>query len=372
MKYYLIAGEASGDLHGAALMREIKKLDAQANFRIWGGDLMAAEGGDMVSHIAERAYMGFKEIVTHLPQVFTNIYKCRRDILKYKPDKVVFIDYAGFNLRIAPRIKKSGIETHFFISPKIWAWNEGRVKIIKRCIDRMYTIFPFEMEFYRKHGYDNAYYVGNPLKDHISDFKPEANFREIAGLDDRPVVALLAGSRRQEIESILPIMLSVCSYFPEFQFVIAGAPSISADFYQKFINDESVKIVNNQTYNLLSISHAALVTSGTATLETALFGIPQVVCYKTAEVNYYLAKTLIKVKYISLVNLIMEKEIVKELIQEDLNYLRLRAELDKILHGSKNRKVLLDEYHRLQQILGPKGATRKAAQLIVKKINKKK
>lgn len=364
MKYYLIAGEASGDLHGASLMKEIKLLDAQAEFRFWGGDLMAAEGGTMVSHYKERAYMGFFEIIKHLPQVFMNISKCKKDILEYRPDKVIFIDYAGFNLRIAPFVHSKGIETHFFISPKLWAWNEKRVTKVKKCIDRMYTIFPFETEFYEKHQYSQSLYVGNPLKDYILKFKANPDFREQNGLDERPVVAILPGSRTQEIERMLPIMLTVCSYFPEYQFVIAGAPNFNEQYYKDYLLDEEVTVVYGNTYELLKISQAALVTSGTATLETALFGVPQVVCYKTGAFNYFLAKRLIKLKFISLVNLIMDKEIVKELIQDDLTYLQLRAELDKILHGSKNRKLLLDDYHHLQETLGPVGACKRTANAI--------
>ena len=369
MKYYLIAGEASGDLHGAGLMREIKKIDTLAEFRFWGGDLMEAEGGTQVNHYKERSYMGFIEILSHLPQVFTNISKCKKDIAQFAPDKVIFIDYAGFNMRIAPFVKALGIETHFFISPKIWAWNVKRVEKIKKHIDRMYTIFPFEVDFYLKYGYDKAVYVGNPLKDHINAFKINPDFKTQHDLDDRPIVSILAGSRNQEIDRMLPIMLSVCNYYPEYQFVIAAAPSYHSEYYKKFINDEPVKLIYNQTYDLLAVSHAAMVTSGTATLETALFGVPQVVCYKTSSINYYFAKRLIKVKFISLVNLIMDREVVKELIQDDLNYLILRAELDKILHGSKNRKILLDDYNHLQNVLGSKGASKKTAQYICKPIN---
>lgn len=364
MKYYLIAGEASGDLHGASLMKALKSLDPSAEFRFWGGDLMAVEGGTLVSHYKERAYMGFFEILKNLPQVFLNISKCKRDILEYNPDKVIFIDYAGFNLRVAPFVHRKGIETHFYISPKLWAWNEKRVNLVKKCIDRMYTIFPFETEFYENHNYDHSIYVGNPLKDYILNFKGNPDFRQLNGLDERPVIALLPGSRNQEIERMLPIMLTVCSYFQEYQFVIAGAPNYSEQYYKEYLLDDEVKVIYGNTYELLKISQAALVTSGTATLETALFGVPQVVCYKTGSLNYFLAKRLIKVKYISLVNLIMNKEIVKELIQDDLNYLQLRAELDKILHGSKNRKLLLEEYHKLQETLGPVGASKRTAQAI--------
>lgn len=366
MKYYLIAGEASGDLHGASLMKELKKVDPKAEFRFWGGDLMAAEGGTLVSHFKDRSCMGFFEILTHLPQVFLNISKCKEDIADYKPDKVIFIDYAGFNLRIAPFVHKKEIETHFYISPKLWAWNEKRVNKVKACIDRMYTIFPFETEFYQKHQYEKVLYVGNPLKDYILDFKADPEFKNKHGLDERPVIALVPGSRNQEIERMLPIMLTVCSYFPEYQFVIAGAPNYNEQYYKGYLLDEEVKVVYGDTYELLKISQAALVTSGTATLETALFEVPQVVCYKTGSLNYFLAKRLIKVKYISLVNLIMDKEVVKELIQDDLNYLQLRAELDKILHGSKNRKLLLDEYHQLKEVLGPKGASKRTAIAIYK------
>ncbi len=364
MKYYLIAGEASGDLHGAGLMKALQKIDPQAEFRFWGGDLMEAAGGTLVSHYKDRAYMGFFEIIVKLPQILRNIAKCKRDIAAYKPDKLILIDYAGFNLRMAAFGHKLGLQTHFYISPKIWAWKESRVKKIIQSVDQLYCIFPFEIPFFHKHHYFKAHYVGNPLKDHIHNFKANPEFRSEVGLDHRPVIALLPGSRNQEIEKILPIMLSIYSYFPEYQFVIAGAPSYGTDYYKKYLMGDDVKIVFGKTYELLKISTAALVTSGTATLETALFHVPLVVCYKTSSFNYSLAKRLIKVKYISLVNLIMDKEIVKELIQDDLNYLQLRAELDKILHGSKNRKMLLDNYQLLDSVLGSRGASRKTANLI--------
>jgi lipid-A-disaccharide synthase len=367
MKYYLIAGEASGDMHGAGLMHEIKKIDPTAQFRFWGGDLMMAEGGELVCHYKERAVMGFWEVLKNLPKVWRNIWRCKADMSVWKPDKVIFIDYAGFNLRIAPFAKSQGFETHYYISPKIWAWNTKRVGQIKKYIDKVYSIFPFEVSFYQKYGYENAIYVGNPLKDYISLFQPNPNFLVENNLDARPVIALLPGSRNQEIEKILPVMLSVCPNYPEYQFVVAGAPSYEEHYYRELAPDNTFKIVFNQTYNLLNISHAAMVTSGTATLETALFHVPQVVCYKTSDITYRIAKMLAKVEYISLVNLIMEREIVKELIQDELQHLVLRAELDKILQGSKNRKILLEAYDQMQQMLGENGAATHTAQCIVNK-----
>lgn len=369
MKYYLIAGEASGDLHGANLMKSILKEDPDAEFRFWGGDLMSAVGGTLVKHYKELAFMGFIEVLFNLSTILKNIKTCKKDITDFQPDALIFIDYPGFNLRIAKWAKEQGFKTHYYISPQIWAWKEGRIKGIKKCIDAMYVILPFEKSFYEdKHKFP-VHFVGHPLIDAIGQHKlmlPEA-FKEKNGLDDRPIIAILPGSRKQEIRKMLEVMLSVVDDFPKYQFIIAGAPSQDASFYAPFIKKEGVHLVMNQTYDLLSHSNAALVTSGTATLETALFKIPEVVCYKGNAISYQIAKKVIKVDFISLVNLIMGKEVVKELIQNDFNPERLKEELTHIT-DDYNRAVLFLDYYDLEKKLGGKGASDNTAQLIVKAI----
>ena len=321
MKYYIIAGEASGDLHAANLMKALKKKDPQADFRFWGGDLMQDVGGTMVKNYKELAFMGFIEVVMNLRTILKNITLCKKDITNYNPDVIIFVDYPGFNLRIAKWAKTEGYKTHYYISPQIWAWKEGRIKDIKRDVDAMYVILPFEKEFYEdKHNFP-VHFVGHPLIDAIvqkqlinpSDFKAEFN------LDNRPIIALLPGSRKQEISKMLEVMLSVTKDFKDYQFVIAGAPSQDAAFYSKFTKKQNVNLVMNRTYDILSLATAALVTSGTATLETALFKVPEVVCYKGSTISYQIAKRVINLEYISLVNLIMDKPVVKELIQGDYN-----------------------------------------------------
>ncbi|NND64147.1 MAG: lipid-A-disaccharide synthase [Flavobacteriaceae bacterium] len=366
MKYYLIAGEASGDLHGANLMAALKKEDASASFRFWGGDLMATEGGTMVKHYRELAFMGFIEVLFNLRTILKNISLCKRDILEYQPDIIIFIDYPGFNLRIAKWAKPKGIPTHYYISPQIWAWKEGRIKAIKRDVDAMYVILPFEKDFYeKKHGFPVSF-VGHPLIDAISkrDQVDPENFRKENRLDNRPIIALLPGSRKQEVSKMLEIMLSVTSEFENYQFVIAGAPSLEKEFYDQFTDINNVHLILNKTYDLLSLSTAALVTSGTATLETALYKVPQVVCYKGNRVSYEIAKRVIKLKYISLVNLILDKPAVTELIQAELNTKRLSEELYKIL-DEYHRAVLFLDYYDLENLLGGKGASEKTAKLIV-------
>ncbi|HYG15108.1 MAG TPA: lipid-A-disaccharide synthase [Bacteroidia bacterium] len=367
MKYYLVAGEASGDLHGANLMRELKKLDPQAEFRFWGGDLMQAQGGEMVSHYKERAYMGFLEVVKHLGTILGFIKQCKQDIFDWKPDVLILIDYPGFNLRIAEFAKQHGIPVHYYISPQIWAWKENRVKQIKRFVDEMYVILPFEESFYNKWEY-KVHFVGHPLLDALKDFKPEPHFKLHHGLDHRPVIALLPGSRKQELTKMLGEMLKVIPYFPKHQFVIAGAPSQPVEFYESLIPQEiknSVKIISNKTYDLLSIAEAALVTSGTATLETALFEVPEVVCYKGSQVSYLIAKQLVKnIKYISLVNLVMDRELVRELIQSDMTAANLKTELAAIIEGGSKRPAILQGYKELKDKLGNEGASAKTAGLI--------
>ncbi|GHC47681.1 lipid-A-disaccharide synthase [Ulvibacter litoralis] len=370
MKYYLIAGEASGDLHGANLMKAIQQQDAEASFRFWGGDLMEEVAGTPVKHYRELAFMGFVEVLFNLRTIFKNIALCKKDIEAYNPDVLIFIDYPGFNMRIAKWAKQKGFRTHYYISPQIWAWKEGRIKDIKRDVDEMYVILPFEKDFYEKKHQFPVHFVGHPLIDAISDrtqVVPE-EFKKENGLDTRPIIALLPGSRKQEISKMLAVMLSVVERFPDYQFVIAGAPSQGAEFYAPFIKKQNVHLLLNKTYDLLSISHAALVTSGTATLETALFKVPQVVCYKGSRISYEIAKRIIKLKYISLVNLILDKEVVTELIQTEFNAKTLTHELTKIL-DEYQRATLFLEYYDLEQKLGGRGASKKTASLIIEAIS---
>jgi lipid-A-disaccharide synthase len=370
MKYYIIAGEASGDLHAANLMKALKKKDPQADFRFWGGDLMQDVGGTLVKHYKELAFMGFIEVVMNLRTILKNITLCKKDITNYNPDVIIFVDYPGFNLRIAKWAKTEGYKTHYYISPQIWAWKEGRIKDIKRDVDAMYVILPFEKEFYEdKHNFP-VHFVGHPLIDAIaqkqlinpSDFKAEFN------LDNRPIIALLPGSRKQEISKMLEVMLSVTKDFKDYQFVIAGAPSQDAAFYSKFTKKQNVNLVMNRTYDILSLATAALVTSGTATLETALFKVPEVVCYKGSTISYQIAKRVINLEYISLVNLIMDKPVVKELIQGDFNTKTLKKELSLILEETNRQNLFLD-YYDLEKKLGGAGASDKTAQLIVDAIS---
>lgn len=369
MKYYIIAGEASGDLHGSNLIKALKKEDPSADIRCWGGDLMEKAGATLVKHYRDLAFMGFVEVLMNLSTILKNIKFCKQDIEKFNPDVIIFIDYPGFNMRIAKWAKQKGIPTHYYISPQIWAWKENRIKAIKRDVDKMYVILPFEKDFYEtKHNFP-VEFVGHPLIDAIHNRKniSKEDFIRENALEDKPIIALLPGSRKQEISKMLEIMLSVSDDFTDYQFVIAGAPSQEYSFYQTFLKKKNVHFVANKTYDLLSHSHAALVTSGTATLETALFKVPEVVCYKGSRISYEIAKRIITLKYISLVNLIMDKEVVKELIQNDLNTKNLKAELQKILEPTYRQK-LLQEYDLLEQKLGGDGASEKTAKLIVKAI----
>lgn len=370
MKYYLIAGEASGDLHAANLMKALKRLDSGADFRFWGGDLMEAEGGTLVKHYRDLAFMGFVEVIYNLRTILKNIDFCKKDILRSKPDALIFIDYPGFNLRIARWAKDQGIPTHFYISPQIWAWKENRIKAIKRDVDHMYVILPFEKEFYEeKHDY-KVHFVGHPLLDAIAgkDLVNAEKFKAENNLDSRPIIALLPGSRKQEISKMLETMLSITADFKDHQFVIAGAPSQEPDFYAPFIKKSNVHLVMNRTYDVLSLSTAALVTSGTATLETALFKVPEVVCYKGSRISYEIAKRIINLNYISLVNLIMKKEVVKELIQKDFNSTSLKKELQKILEP-QHRETIFNGYYELEKKLGGPGASEKTAKLIYNQLN---
>lgn len=366
MKYYIIAGEASGDLHGSNLMKEILKKDSDAEFRFWGGDLMKGVGGTLVKHYRDLAFMGFAEVVMNLRTIFKNLSFCKRDIRNWSPDVVIFIDYPGFNLRIASYVKSIGIKTVYYISPQVWAWKSGRVKKIRQVIDKMLVILPFEKDYYKREWDYDVEFVGHPLIDAIEQ-REVSNFSDFCqkwNLDKRPIISLLPGSRKQEIKTKLPIMLSVVENFPEYQFVIAGAPGQEKSFYKPFLND-SVRLVENQTYNLLQLSHAAVVTSGTATLETALLNIPEVVCYKGSRISYEIGKRLVKhIKYISLVNLIMDKEVVVELIQEDLTYENLKKELAKVIDGD-DREIMLSHFEKLRQKLGGVGASEVAASKVI-------
>ncbi len=369
MKYYIIAGEASGDLHGANLMKSILKEDPEATFRFWGGDLMQAVGGSMTKHYRDLAFMGFVEVVLNLFTILKNLQFCKQDITDFHPDVVIFIDYPGFNLRITEWAKNKGYATHYYISPQIWAWKEGRIKTIMEYVDMMYVILPFEKTFYEdKHEFP-VQFVGHPLIDAIADHQqimPET-FKEKHNLDDRPIIAILPGSRKQEIRKMLKAMLTVVDDFPEYQFIIAGAPSQHPDFYAPFIQKKGVHLIMNETYDLLSLSNAALVTSGTATLETALFKVPQVVCYKGSYISYQIAKRVINLDYISLVNLIMDKPVVTELIQNDVNPKRLKEELTEITDDYR-RAVLFLDYYDLEKKLGGKGANDKTAKFIVESL----
>ncbi|MEC3907067.1 lipid-A-disaccharide synthase [Tamlana sp. 2201CG12-4] len=368
MKYYILAGEASGDLHGSNLIRALQKEDANANIRFWGGDLMQEAGGTLVKHYKERAFMGFTEVILNLGKIFKLISYCKSEIESFNPDVIVFIDNSGFNLRIAKWAKQAGFKTHYYISPQVWASRAGRVKAIKRDIDAMYVILPFVKPFYKKYGYE-VHFVGHPLIDAINNRKQvgEFKFRAEHQLNDKPIIALLPGSRKQEITKMLSVMLSLVNEYPEYQFVIAGAPSQDYSFYETFINSQNVKFIANKTYDLLSISTAALVTSGTATLETALFKVPQVVCYKGSSISYHIAKRIITLKFISLVNLVMDRAVVTELIQNDFNKKHLKQELDLILDPKHRKKLFLD-YYELEKTLGGKGASKKTAQLIYQSI----
>ncbi len=370
MKYYIIAGEASGDLHASNLMKALQQKDAQAAFRFWGGDLMQQVGGELVKHYRELAFMGFAEVIVNLRTILNNIKFCKKDISTYKPDVLILIDYPGFNMRIAEFAKKKGIKVHYYISPQIWAWKENRIQKIKRDVDEMYVILPFEKDFYKKKHNFPVHFVGHPLLDAIENRTQvnESDFRKEHQLTEKPIIALLPGSRKQEIKKMLSVMLKMASKFTDYQFVIAGAPSQDYQFYKTFIKESTVKFISNKTYDLLSISYAALVTSGTATLETALFKVPEVVCYKGSAISYQIGKRLVNLDYISLVNLILDREVVTELIQYDFNEKMLSQELTKIL-DTTHREQLFSDYKDLEHKLGGRGASEKTANLIIKSSN---
>jgi lipid-A-disaccharide synthase len=362
MQYYIIAGEASGDLHGSNLIKELHKLDSNASIRCWGGDKMQAAGATVVKHYRDLAFMGFVEVIKNLRTIFRNIDFCKKDIAAHRPDVLILIDYPGFNLRMAKWAKQQGIKVVYYISPQVWAWKENRVKGIKENVDKMLVILPFEKDFYKKWNY-NVEYVGHPLVEVIESFQSTANSEfipQMAGqnskLEPQKIVALLPGSRKQEILKKLPIMLEVAKHFPSYQFVVAKAPGLDEDFYNELLMPyNNVSAVVNKTYELLSRSKAALVTSGTATLETALFAVPEVICYKGGALSYQIAKRLIKIKYIGLVNLIMDKEVVKELIQDELTVTNCTKELEQLLTNEKKQQQLATDYAALKELLSRGG-----------------
>lgn len=373
MKIYIIAGEASGDLHASNLMKAILKKEPNTEFRYWGGDKMEAVQGKAVKHIKDLAFMGFIEVLMNLKTILGNIKLCKKDILEYKPDVLVLVDYPGFNLRIAEFAKANGIKVHYYISPQIWAWKQKRGFKIKKTVDEMYCILPFEQEFYKKFDMD-VNYVGHPLIDAIQQFQEStissADFRAEFELSDKPILALLPGSRKQEIKIKLPIMLEAAKEFSDHEVVVAGAPNLPSSFYLEIAGDQPMHWISNRTYDVLNNASIAMVTSGTATLETALFNVPQVVCYKGSQASYQIAKRLVKVDYISLVNLISDKEVVKELIQNELTAKNIVSALEKLKDtDSIERKKMIDDYSSLAKLLGGGGASDKVAELILSKVN---
>lgn len=367
MRYYIIAGEASGDLHASSLIAELKKLDDQAVFRAWGGDLMEAQGATIVKHFNELAFMGFSKVLRNLPAILRNLAKCKRDIKAFKPDRLILVDYPGFNLRIAKFAHRKGFQVDYYISPKVWAWKSSRVKQIKKYVNHMLTIFPFEKSFYKQYDIE-VDYVGNPLVEKIDSFEPTSlkEFRKKNHLDKRPIVALFPGSRAQEIRRMLPQMLEIVDDFSDYQFVIAAVPNIQLFWQTNYVSRNNLKILVNQNYDLLKHAKAAIVTSGTATLEAALFNIPQVVCYQTDQVTYKLAKRLLKIHYISLVNIILDKESVKELIQLKFHKTFLKTELDRILNDKEYVSELKKDYQKIKSLLGKQKASAVAASIIYK------
>jgi lipid-A-disaccharide synthase len=360
LKYYIIAGEASGDLHGSNLIKELKKLDRNYSFRCWGGDLMNEQTNSLAKHHKDYSYMGFLEVFLNLYTIIKNISFCKSDILKYNPDIIIYIDFPGFNLRIAEWAKKNGFKNHYYISPQIWAWKESRIKLIKKVVDKMYVILPFEKKFYKeKHNFDVSF-VGHPLMDEISEDTSKLSQKT----SKDKTILLLPGSRGQEIKKLLPIMLSVVSEFKDYKFIVGAAPSQKLSIYQDYVKDSNVEIIQNKTYELLKNCTAAIVTSGTATLETALFKVPQIVCYKSSWTTYLIGKILLKnLNYISLVNLIANKLIVKELIQNTCSKKNLIKELNIILEKEERAKII-SNYNKLENSLGGRGASNKTAKII--------
>jgi len=377
MRYYLVAGEASGDLHGSNLMKEIKLADSNAEFRYFGGDLMNAVGGELVKHYREMAFMGFVNVVLNLKTINRNLKFCKTDLLEFQPDVLILIDYPGFNLRVAEFAKQNNIKVFYYISPKVWAWKAHRVKKIKSVVDEMFTIFPFETEFYKKYQF-RVNYVGNPVLDSIAEFKKTAlsksDFLKQNNLDNRPVVALLAGSRVQEINRTMPIMVEISEIFPGFQFVVAGVKSVDIGLYHKYVAGKPVKLVFNQTYDILNNAHTALVASGTAALETALFNIPQTVIYKMEggwPVDFIFRNLIFKNRMagVSLPNIIMKREIVREFIQMKMTLGNVKAEMEKLLFDENYRQKILTDYVRLKELMGEPGSSKRAAQKMVEMLS---
>lgn len=370
MKYYIIAGEASGDLHGSNLIKGLKQADPDASFRVWGGDLMEMEAGSLVRHYRDTALIGFLEVVTHLNKILSNLALCKKDIADFNPDVVILIDYPGFNFKIASFAKKRGFKVFYYISPKVWAWKESRIKNIKRDVDLLFIIFPFEIEYFRKRGI-KAIYNGNPLMDSISSHPfneiTREEFLNRYNLPDKPYIALLAGSRKGEIEYMMPRLIEVEKRLPQYRFILAAAPSMEISFYEKYLEGSSISVIKGDTYSILKHAHSAVVNSGTASLEAAIIGTPQVVCYGGSEISYQIAKRLVKVKYISLANLILDKQAFKELIQHDCTPSRIVEELHKTFSGRRREKMLSD-YVKLRERLGGEGASYKVAKSMVEEL----
>ncbi len=371
MRYYLIAGEASGDLHGSNLMKELKAADKEADFRFFGGDLMEKVGGTLVKHYREMAFMGIVNVLFNIRTIKHNLELCQADILQYRPDVLILIDYPGFNLRIAEFAKQHNLKVFYYISPKLWAWKEYRVKKVRQYVDEMFTIFPFETEFYKKHGID-VHYVGNPLMDSLHEFhqkkRSERDFKKNNLLSDKKLVALLAGSRVQEIKRTLPLMVEIAAFFPDFQFVIAGVKSIDASLYQKYIQDKNIPVIYDQTYDLLSSAHSALVASGTAALETALFGVPQTVIYKVEGgciTDFVFRNFIFKMAGVSLPNIIMNRAIVPEYIQSQMTFRNVKSEMQKLLFDESYREKIRKEYQLLAEQMGEPGCSKRAAEQMI-------
>jgi lipid-A-disaccharide synthase len=363
MKYFIIAGERSGDLHGSNLINAIKQADKDAQIRGWGGDYMEAAGATIQMHYKDTAFMGFFEVVQNLSKIIGFFKLCKTQIEEFQPDAIILIDYAGFNMRIAKWAKPKGYKLFYYISPKVWAWNQKRALKLKQTIDKLFVIFPFEVDFFKKYDYE-VEFVGNPLFDAIAAFQPNPYFLSQNELSNDKIIALLPGSRQQEVEQMLQLMVFTKKQFPGYQFVIAGVGNLSKEFYEQFLSDD-IRIVFDQAYDLLSHAEAAMVTSGTATLETALFGVPQVVCYKTSQITYSIARMVIRIPFISLVNLIAQKKVVTELLQTDLTTENITKEIRKLLDNSEERKQQIADYQKIREILGSEGASAKTGQRIV-------
>jgi lipid-A-disaccharide synthase len=370
-KIYMIAGEASGDLHGANLIKALRQINERCEIRCWGGDQMQAAGAEVVKHYRDLAFMGFVEVIANIGTIMRNFAFCRADIESFQPDVLILIDYPGFNLRMAKWAHEKGIRVFYYISPQIWAWKQSRVHDIKRTVDEMYCVLPFEKAFYERFNYP-VHFVGHPLLDAVADLQSESEeaWRARNKLGNKPIIALLPGSRKQEISTMLPVMLAACKRFANnYSVIVAGAPGQEAQFYASFIQENDAELLFGETYSILRFARAGMVTSGTATLEAALFKMPQVVCYKGSSISYAIAKRLVKVKYISLVNLILDRPAVREMIQGDMNENSVSAELDALLHDSQKRKEIEDAYEALRDALGGQGASKRTAMLMLKSLN---